>query len=100
MVTENYVCNFKVARDYLDQIKEDVKSLYDSHVMNKTLKLYAKHLIFFANKYRFEDENIYKSIDHAQELYNLEQYEHAIDHLLTTLEHVKDSAKANKIKFN
>ena len=62
--------------------------------------MYAKNLIFFANKYRYEDETISNAIDESEEFYNQNNFAKAIDTLLDVLEYIKLSAQQNKIKFN
>ncbi|ASJ89022.1 MAG: hypothetical protein B1217_0116 [Candidatus Malacoplasma girerdii] len=100
LITNNYALNHTIANNMVEHIKDDVKSLYNAHLMDKTLQMYAKNLIFFANKYRYEDETISNAIDESEEFYNQNNFAKAIDTLLDVLEYIKLSAQQNKIKFN
>ena len=68
--------------------------------MDKSIQVYARNLIFFANKYRYENDAIAKSINNSEELYKQHKYTDAIDALLPTLTYVKESAKQSHVKFN
>lgn len=84
----------------IQTIKTDITNISSTIDINQQLKNYARALIVFGNKYRYEDESIAKNLDISQECYNQGEYSSAIDQLLPILTHIKDSASKNFVKFN
>lgn len=100
MVFSNYILNYQKANDDLENIKNELESIYKLYVTNISFKQFARSLIFFTNKYRYESNEINVAINAAQDLYNNKKFKDSVDTLLPVVEHIKSSAASNKIKFN
>ena len=81
-------------------LKQLVISYYNACSLDNMMRYYLRCLIFSANKYRHEDKMIEASIQEAEKLYKDKKYTEGFDTLYKTLEHVKDSAKINHVKYN
>lgn len=96
----NFKINDKLVYDTIQDIKTDVINLSKDIHTKQQLKTYARLLIVFANKYRYEDQSIADAINLSEDYYNKGEYASAMDQLLPVLEHIKSSAAKNYVKFN
>ena len=100
LIKTNYAANYSNVLQIISDVKKIIEKLYNSYFLDKSIQVYARNLIFFANKYRYENDAIAKSINKSEELYKQHKYTDAIDALLPTLTYVKESAKQSHVKFN
>lgn len=100
LINKNYAYNYEYVSNEIETLKQLVISYYNACSLDNTMRYYLRCLIFSANKYRLEDKMIEASIQEAEKLYKNKKYREGFDVLYKTLEHIKDSAKINHIKYN
>ena len=100
LIHKNYVFNYDYVCKTIETLKETIVSYYNDAYFDNIMCYYLKSLIFSANKYRYEDKMIEDAITKAERLYQEKKYRDGIDVLYAVLEHIKNSAKINHIKFN
>ena len=100
LIHKNYAYNYDYVCKSIETLKEAIVSYYNDTYFDNIMCYYLKSLIFTANKYRYEDKMIEEAITKAEVLYQEKKYRDGIDVLYAVLEHIKDSAKINHIKFN
>jgi septation ring formation regulator len=99
-LAQNYFQNYNVVNNELGQIREQTSLLISSAAYNQTLKIYAQRLIYYVNKYRNEHEEINKSLNIAEGLYQKGQYQNTIEQMIETVSTILSSAKESKISLN
>jgi hypothetical protein len=103
LITENISNNYDEfylsTKIEIDRIKESCDKLIKSSNVTLTLKNFTRNLIFFANKYRNESENIDEIISLAEKKFKLEEYPESLDILIDLLEKIKISCETNDIEF-
>ena len=100
LIHKNYAFNYDYVCKTIETLKETIVSYYNDAYFDNIMCYYLKSLIFSANKYRYEDKMIEDAITKAERLYQEKKYRDGIDVLYAVLEHIKNSAKINHIKFN
>ena len=100
LIHKNYAFNYDYVCKTIETLKETIVSYYNDAYFDNIMCYYLKSLIFSANKYRYEDKMIEDAIAKAERLYQEKKYRDGIDVLYAVLEHIKNSAKINHIKFN
>lgn len=100
LIHKNYAFNYDYVSKTIETLKETIVSYYNDAYFDNIMCYYLKSLIFSANKYRYEDKMIEDAITKAERLYQEKKYRDGIDVLYAVLEHIKNSAKINHIKFN
>ena len=100
LIHKNYAFNYDYVCKTIETLKETIVSYYNDAYFDNIMCYYLKSLIFSANKYRYEDKMIEDAITKAERLYQEKKYRDGIDVLYAVLEHIKNSAKINDIKFN
>ena len=100
LIHKNYAFNYDYVCKTIETLKETIVSYYNDAYFDNIMCYYLKSLIFSANKYRYEDKMIEDAITKAERLYQEKKYRDGIDILYAVLEHIKNSAKINHIKFN
>jgi septation ring formation regulator EzrA len=100
IIKHDFSYNFQEAKNIVSQLEKSIEPLYNSFLLTKTLKNYARNLIFFSNKYRHENEKIKDSISHCEQLYQENKYKEVLDKLIPVLDNIKKSAKINNVKFS
>jgi septation ring formation regulator EzrA len=98
-LSTDYFANYNAAREELVNIREQTALLIQSSSCDETLKMYNQRLIFFANKFRNEAEEINKNINEAEVFYKEMHYLESMNILMQLLDRVKMSAKIKKINF-
>lgn len=99
-IKEDYLHNYAYAKNLITDIENNINSLYNSFISSKSLQIFAKNLLFFANKYRHEDKEIEQTINHCEELYQQKKYKDSLDSLIITLNKIKESAKISHVRFS
>jgi septation ring formation regulator EzrA len=99
-LSQNYSQNYANVNNELVQIREQTSLLISSAAYNQTLKIYAQRLIYYANKYRNEHEEINKSLNIAENLYQKGQYQNTIEQMIETISTILSSAKESRINLN
>lgn len=100
LINKNYAYNYEYVTKEIKTLKQLVISYYNACSLDNMMRYYLRCLIFSANKYRHEDKMIEASIQEAEKLYKDKKYTEGFDTLYKTLEHIKDSAKINHVKYN
>lgn len=100
LIHKNYAFNYDYVCKTIETLKETIVSYYNDAYFDNIMCYYLKSLIFSANKYRYEDKMIEDAITKAERLYQEKKYRDGINILYAVLEHIKNSAKINHIKFN
>ena len=100
LIHKNYAYNYEYVSKTIETLKQTIISYYNIAFYDNAMRYYLKSLIFSANKYRYEDKAIEETIIKAEQLYQEKKYREGIDVLYAVLEHIKNSAKINHIRFN
>ena len=100
LIHKNYAYNYEYVSKTIETLKQTIISYYNIAFYDNAMRYYLKSLIFSANKYRYEDKTIEETIIKAEQLYQEKKYREGIDVLYAVLEHIKNSAKINHIRFN
>ncbi|MDR0825732.1 MAG: septation ring formation regulator EzrA [Mycoplasmataceae bacterium] len=87
-LTTDYFGHYVYVQKQMANVREQASLLISSATFDQTLKLYAKRLMFFTNKYRNEHADFEKVITMAEDKYRNNDYGTTISMLIEVLENV------------
>jgi septation ring formation regulator EzrA len=95
----SYSQNYVESKNELLDIKNELMKLIESGAVDTNIYKYLQKVLFFANKYRYEDENIKKKLEMSERMIEEKKYANALDNLISLLEQIKSSAETNNVAF-
>ncbi|GHU30666.1 hypothetical protein FACS1894166_00720 [Bacilli bacterium] len=87
-LTTDYFGTYQYVQKQMVHVREQAALLISSATFDQTLKMYAKRLMFFTNKYRNEHKDFEKVITLAEDKYRTNDYQSTISMLIEVLENV------------